>query len=130
MRSRVPHDSEVALTRDAVDGSPCDSPSLGVLLLPLRSHCGQCRLQRSNDASPSSSIVTESFVTRFLVANTFETIQRKILRQANDMELLRRNHEYAKFTALDMRSLSHELVCMRDQRIKRIPMLPRKPCWG
>ena len=43
-----------------------DSLSTGVLLLPLPSDCGQCRLQRSNDASPKSGIATESFAAHSL----------------------------------------------------------------
>lgn len=46
--------------------SAFDSLSTGMLLLPLPSDCGQCRLQRSNDASPKSGIATESFAAYFL----------------------------------------------------------------
>src|ERR1700745_3776322 len=55
MRSLVPHDNEVALTHDTVDESPAIPRASAGCLLPLRSRCGQCRLQRSNDASPNKA---------------------------------------------------------------------------
>lgn len=47
----------------------------------------------------------------FHAANVFESIQRKIQRQASEMELHRRKRAYAKFTILDMLSLSHKPTC-------------------
>jgi hypothetical protein len=67
----------------------------------------------------SSSIVTESFVTPIPVSNTFETIQRKILRQANGSVPFRRKNAHAKFTLIDMPFLSHEFASMHGERIKR-----------
>ena|ERR1700745_656300 len=63
----------------------------------------------------------------FLAANTFESIQRKILRQANGTELFRRKHAYAKFTILDMLFLSHELVHAVGERLKQILQQATKP---
>lgn len=94
MRSRVPHDSYVALARDAVCFCrlPSDSSSLGVLLLPLRSHCRQLPTQHSNDACTFNDSRRRGIRRRLLpTTSAFEIICRTNLRQAENIEPIGRN---------------------------------------